>query len=489
MKRLLGIWVMVVVLTMGSATVVLADFEAGLTAAKKGDFATALREWKPLAEQGNVSAQTNLGRMYQRGDGVALNYEEAAKWYRKAADQGRASAQNSLGRLYNYGKGVVQDYKEAAKWYFKAAEQGNSSAQNSLGGLYKYGMGVAQDYKEAVKWYRKAAKQGHAGSQNNLGLMFAYGQGVKRNSKEAVRLIKLAIKNGVRGGHAETTLGWWYFTGEHAPEIDRNFDESIIWSFRGARKGHPGASENLALMYFGGFGVEQNYYAMLSRLVQSVANSTSGNRANLDGADEWDEYSNSASKKFITARKAYLNAIRSGKKDFFDALLELKREASSGGKESCNTLPKPKAEFGGMRLESFEGFSDKRLGIGLTYSSSDERLSVFKFDNGYEEIDNWIVRENLDGSIDDIVDAGKKEGGRIVASKYLGPTPFTTHSLISHLINFSYHGKVKFEFVGLGHDGLCFSKVRYTYGEDANFNEAMKRYGEYTERLGRYISR
>ena len=34
-----------------------ADFQKGLTAAQSGDFATALREWKPLAEQGDAYAQ------------------------------------------------------------------------------------------------------------------------------------------------------------------------------------------------------------------------------------------------------------------------------------------------------------------------------------------------------------------------------------------------------------------------------------------------
>ena len=47
-----------------------ADFNKGLTAAQNGDFATALKEWKPLAEQGHASAQFNLGLMYRKGLGV-----------------------------------------------------------------------------------------------------------------------------------------------------------------------------------------------------------------------------------------------------------------------------------------------------------------------------------------------------------------------------------------------------------------------------------
>ena len=43
-----------------------ADFVKGLAAYESGDYATALLEWTPLAEQGNVSAQYNLGLMYER---------------------------------------------------------------------------------------------------------------------------------------------------------------------------------------------------------------------------------------------------------------------------------------------------------------------------------------------------------------------------------------------------------------------------------------
>ena len=46
------------------------DFDKGLEAAQSGDFATALKEWKPLALQGDARAQGNIGVMYENGDGV-----------------------------------------------------------------------------------------------------------------------------------------------------------------------------------------------------------------------------------------------------------------------------------------------------------------------------------------------------------------------------------------------------------------------------------
>ena len=68
-----------------------------MDAAKRGDYATALREWKPLAEQGNADAQFNLGLMYRNGEGVQQDHEESAKWFRRAAEQGHAGAQSRLG--------------------------------------------------------------------------------------------------------------------------------------------------------------------------------------------------------------------------------------------------------------------------------------------------------------------------------------------------------------------------------------------------------
>ena len=62
-----------------SAPVLAADYEAGLDAARRGDWATALKEWGPLAEQGDASAQFNIGLMYARGHGVRQDYAEAVR--------------------------------------------------------------------------------------------------------------------------------------------------------------------------------------------------------------------------------------------------------------------------------------------------------------------------------------------------------------------------------------------------------------------------
>jgi TPR repeat protein len=75
--------------------------------------------------------------MYDHGEGVPQNYEEAAKWFAKAAEQGEAYAQNSLGIMYHNGQGVPRDLMEAYKWYSLAAAKGNTNGMNNRDNLLK----------------------------------------------------------------------------------------------------------------------------------------------------------------------------------------------------------------------------------------------------------------------------------------------------------------------------------------------------------------
>jgi len=68
---------------------------------KRGDFATALIEWKPLAEQGFAKAQHNLGFMYAQGQGVTQDFTLIHMWWNIAASLGIKIAVESLGIVEN----------------------------------------------------------------------------------------------------------------------------------------------------------------------------------------------------------------------------------------------------------------------------------------------------------------------------------------------------------------------------------------------------
>ena len=134
--KLLRATILAAALILGGGAALAQEFNKGFEVAQGGDFATALKEWQPLAEQGDRNLQYNLGVMYDNGQGVPQDYAEAAKWYRLAAEQGHATAQYNLGWMYDNGYGVPQDYAEAVKWYRLAAEQGDAEAQFNLGVMY-----------------------------------------------------------------------------------------------------------------------------------------------------------------------------------------------------------------------------------------------------------------------------------------------------------------------------------------------------------------
>jgi TPR repeat protein len=135
-----------------------------------GDYVTAYKEFKMLAESGYAYAQFSLGMMHNNGEGVAQDYKEAMKWCRLAAEQGHTKAQHNIGWMYYIGEGVAQDYKEAMKWFRLAVEQGTEEAvrsQNNLGWMYDQGLGVIQDNVIAHMWYNIAVSSGDETAKNN----------------------------------------------------------------------------------------------------------------------------------------------------------------------------------------------------------------------------------------------------------------------------------------------------------------------------------
>ncbi len=99
MKRL----VLTFAILIGLAAPAWAGFAEGVLAYGRGDYATALREFRPLAEQGDAAAQYNLGLMYDEGQGVPQDFVQAYMWFSLAASRfpsgGRKEVLNYRGKF------------------------------------------------------------------------------------------------------------------------------------------------------------------------------------------------------------------------------------------------------------------------------------------------------------------------------------------------------------------------------------------------------
>lgn len=91
--------------------------------------ATALKVWLPAANQGDVIAQTYVGEIYEKGFGIAPDYQLAVLWYRRAVEQGNARAKLNLGYLYEKGLGVEKNLVMALNLYRSASGFDNTELE------------------------------------------------------------------------------------------------------------------------------------------------------------------------------------------------------------------------------------------------------------------------------------------------------------------------------------------------------------------------
>ncbi|MBT3516725.1 MAG: hypothetical protein HN465_04000 [Nitrospina sp.] len=126
-------------------------FDTAINSLGRKEFTTALQLFTDLANRGMAEAQINLGMMFESGQGVLQNFDEAIKWYQLAASQGLIKAQEKLNLLIN-----------------KAAA---AQVNFGLGVAFENGQGVPQDIMEAIRWYQLSADQGLIKAQEKLNLL------------------------------------------------------------------------------------------------------------------------------------------------------------------------------------------------------------------------------------------------------------------------------------------------------------------------------
>ena len=153
-----------------SAAPALADVKAGVDAWARGDFAAAVREWRPAANKGDPDAQFNMGQAYKLGRGVPADMRIAQSWYQKAAAQGHHQAQAFLGLiLFESGQRAA-----AMPWLKRAAERDDPRAQYVLGTAMFNGDLVARDWPRAYALMTRAAAQGLPQAASSLAQMDQY---------------------------------------------------------------------------------------------------------------------------------------------------------------------------------------------------------------------------------------------------------------------------------------------------------------------------
>jgi localization factor PodJL len=151
---------------------------------------------RAAALKGDPTAAYEIGLRYSEGKGVAVNLDEAAKWYDRSAQAGVIPAVFRLGTFYEKGMSVKRDAEIARRYYLQAAERGNAKAMHNLAVLDADGGGKGANYKSASEWFRKAADRGVADSQFNLGILYARGIGVEQNLAESYKWFSLAAAQG-----------------------------------------------------------------------------------------------------------------------------------------------------------------------------------------------------------------------------------------------------------------------------------------------------
>ena len=151
---------------------------------------------RAAALKGDPAAAYEIGVRYTEGKGVAVNFDEALKWYDRAAQAGVVPAVFRLGTFYEKGMSVKKDVDIARRYYLQAAERGNAKAMHNLAVLDADGGGKGANYKSASEWFRKAADRGVADSQFNLGILYARGIGVEQNLAESYKWFSLAAAQG-----------------------------------------------------------------------------------------------------------------------------------------------------------------------------------------------------------------------------------------------------------------------------------------------------
>ena len=322
------------------------------------NYTAALPLLQQAADAGSAKSMSQIGLMYQAGQGVQRDFAEAMNWYRKAVATDGVSGVNAIGNLYENGWGVSQDPAEALRWFHRAADAGVGMAMINIGSAYLRGRGVPQDYAEAMNWYRMGCNakydnalnpvQDHALALYQIGWLTQNGYGVTRDIAEALRWYRKAADEG--SANAMNQIGYFYENGWAVP---RDYAEAMRWYRKVADAGSGNGMFHIGELYRDGLGVTQDFEQAMTWLQRA---SDAGEVRAMNEIGVMYSRGQGAARDFNQAMKWYRKAADAGVRvaaynvamllqdgkigppDYVEAMKWHRKAADAGDGESMNQI-------------------------------------------------------------------------------------------------------------------------------------------------------
>lgn len=233
-----------------------------------------IAETRRKAMAGDAGAENAIGGWYQSGiNGFPKNLTLAAKWFLKAAEQGVTQAQSQIGEMYEFGEGVRPDHEKAVAWIRKATIQYSASSM-MIAARYAKGINAPRNLQRAIDWYRMSAEAGHVVAQTLLGNLYETPAGGD-NYAEAASWYRKASDAG--WADAMTDLANLYSAGKGVPQ---DYEEAITFYRRSVAAGGFSAQYPLGLLYEQGVGIPRDPITAME-LYQTIAGSNDDARGRL----------------------------------------------------------------------------------------------------------------------------------------------------------------------------------------------------------------
>lgn len=231
--------------------------EAGIAAAKEGDYKTAFKLFAKSCDEGNPAGCFAIGTMYMNGVGIQTNIQKAQRYYEMGCSGGDATACANLAMIYDYQKNAdANDKEKAAQLYMTGCQGGDVLACNNLAWMYANGEGVPKDYFKSLQYYKYACEAGSDLGCYNLGLM------TNTNNIYGVDKAKLGIVDlnylGCNAGDVKAcaNLGWIYTNGTSGAPV--SYFYAAKYYQIACDGGILSSCNNLAILYQKGLGVPQD---------------------------------------------------------------------------------------------------------------------------------------------------------------------------------------------------------------------------------------